>query len=125
MNITQLVNKKYGYVCDDSNSCIHINHDLFMTDPDHHITLDKELYIDGTCTLYNTTVNNVINATKITVCDKVSINSIINTSGLVFIVEYNRLMYGTFIGGELYDISSPHINHLIVNGYVMHNGVLS
>lgn len=91
------------------NSYIEILNNLIFFRQEKNVIIDRCLDIHGNCHLsYN----------------KFSLESTLNVTGIIG-ANYYTIMAGSFVGMEVIDIKNKHINKMKINGYVMHNGVLS
>lgn len=86
-------------------------HNNFYINPnfDGIVNINKVLDIDGSCTLTSV---------------KVLVNAIINTNGYMLVRKFNHIFPGSFINSSVHKCQ-PEWDNMLINGYVMHNGVLS
>lgn len=108
---TEYSSKKFNIKFTNYNSYTEIQNSFFIGN-NFKITvnIDSVLDIFGCCTIHT---NSVIMNYPMNICSS------------MFIDNYKKIIFGTFIGRYIYNDSNKHINYLMINGYVTNNGVLS
>lgn len=97
--------EKSAYDIYGSYTEIHLE---YMVIP-HYIIINTDLDIHGSGVIYSYQISGIISVRK------------------SLWVKFNSILPGSFINSRIFDksVAGTYINRLLINGYVMNNGVLS
>lgn len=115
MNITTYLMSKYAISMLNISSTefpsyIRVDNNLVLTNINRCVVINKELDVHGHC-IFDEGI-------------KYYVKNVINTMCSLRI-EYEKIYPSSYIKDYVYDIKNPEYDDLYINGYVMHNGVLS
>lgn len=115
MNISNYINKlkkTHKYNADNYETHVNLYEQLISNDGFYidHLVINVPVYSFTTCSF-----KSVIN---------LDVKNTISTNGYLFI-SYWKINPGSFVENRIMDGTTPHINSLKINGYIMNSGVLS